>query len=287
MSPTGRAAILFSGGTDSTAASALMAEQFAEIDLLTYTRVGFSDARNARNNAARLARRFPDRGIRHAVCETTALAEHLTMNKRWSYVRRYGFFTLQQCGFCALANQIGTMAWCLHHGFTDYADGITHDWPFFPGHMDRVIELFREFASGYGLTYHTPVLSYDVDPAVPYITKAVAPGQAQRPPATANTTGRLLKRLGLSDTENYKGTERDRQSQARCYQFVLPNLFIYWVYGGPERWPEYERTVLAYFGELLDDARGLLDGLATGRDEGGLFAYLANPAELVSPDSGE
>ena len=278
----GRIAILYSGGTDSTASAALLTERFSEIDLLTYARVGFHASDNSRDNAGRLARRFPDRTVRHAIYESTALARHLTMTHRWRHTLRYGFFTLQQCGFCALANQVGTMAHCLRHGLTDYADGITHDWPFFPGHMDRVIDRFREFAATYGLTYHTPVLHYDVDEAVPYIAKAVEPGQAQAPGEGANTTGRLLKRLGLSDTENYKGTERDRRSQARCYQFVLPNMFIYWVYGGPERWSEYEATVLAYFTDLLDEARVVLDDVAAGKDPRGLFGFLDTPPTTVT-----
>jgi len=280
----GRVAVLYSGGTDSTASAALLAERFAGLDLLTYSRVGFHEARNARVNATRLARRFPEREVRHAVYESTALARHLTMTRRWRHVTRYGFFTLQQCGFCALANQVGTIAHCLRHGLTDYADGITHDWPFFPGHMDRVIDRFRTFAEGYGLTYHTPVLHYDVDAPVPYVSKAVRPGQAQAPAADANTTGRLLQRLGLSDTENYKGTEQDRRSQARCYQFVLPNLFIYWVYGGPERWADYERTVLAYFDELLGTARTLLDAFAEGSDPRRLFAFLDTPPAAILPE---
>jgi hypothetical protein len=115
------------------------------------------------------------------------------------------------------------------------------------------------------------------------MAKVLEPGRAQRPPQAANTTGRLLQRMGLSDTENYKGTERDRRSQARCYQFVLPNLFIYWVYGGPERWAEYEGTVLAYFGELLSLARPLLDGVRDGTDPEHLFDFLAAPLERVLP----
>jgi len=286
VQPTGRVAVLYSGGTDSTASAALLTERFAEIDLLTYARYGFHESRNAGGNALRLAERFPGHVFRHAIYESTALAQHLTMTRRWRHTLRYGFFTLQQCGFCALANQVGTMAHCLRHGLTDYADGITHDWPFFPGHMDRVIELFREFALGYGLTYHTPVLHYDVDPPVPYIAKALDPGKAPIAPREARTTGRLLQQLGLSDTENYKGTERDRRSQARCYQFVLPNMFIYWVYGGPERWHAYEATVLAYFGELLDEARRLLDDVRAGNDPRGLFDFLGKEPDRVTRQEG-
>ena len=267
-------AILFSGGTDSTAAAALMARRFESIHLLTYQRQGFHGAANSGYNAGKLAARFPDRRIVHRLCETTALARRLSIHRRWRHFARYGFFTLQSCGFCALANQVASIAYCIAHGLTDMADGITHDWPFFPGHMDLVIDRFRELAGHFGITYHTPVLQCDVDRQIAYVDKLVAAPGSRDPDPGARTTGRILRELGLSDVDNYKGTDLDRSAQARCFQFVLPNLFIYWVYRGPERWEEYEATVLEYFGHLIDDAKTLLEEHRDRGEHADLFAFL-------------
>jgi hypothetical protein len=251
-------AVLFSGGTDSTASAALLTQRFGGVDLCTLRRAGFFGAENSAYNRGKLVARYPEIGFRHFVYETTPLARRLTNDGRWRHVLRYGFFTLQMCGFCAYTNQVATIAHCLRWGLTDLADGITHDWPFFPAHMDRVIDLFRDFARSFGITYHTPVLHCAVDNPMTYLHKITNPGEAEQPAPSVETTGRILKRLGLSDTENYKGTALDKQAQARCFQFMLPNLLAYWVYDAPHRWEGYEATVVAYFSELLEDARRLL-----------------------------
>ena len=113
--PTSKVAVLFSGGTDSTASSALLAETYREVHLLTYKRLGFHGAGNSTNNYHKLAKRFPDTKYVHHIFETTELVRRLTEHRRWHYIRKYGFFTLQNCGFCALINHVATMAYCLRH----------------------------------------------------------------------------------------------------------------------------------------------------------------------------
>lgn len=272
-SPT-RVAILYSGGTDSTAAAALMAQQFDEIHLLNYRRLGFAGSENSSYNARKLAARFPDKRFIHWIYETTPLVRWVAGHRRLHHVTRHGFMTLQNCGHCALANHVATLAHCLHHDVHHLADGITRDWPFFPGHMDPVIERLRGLAKRFDITYHTPVLHCDIDRPMPYVAKIVAPGKAMAPDPTANTTGRILLGLGLSETENYKGTAIDRKAQARCWQFMLPNVFIHWVCRAAERPKEYEAKVTAYFDELIDDSTVLLEEHARSGAHRDIFAFL-------------
>ena len=206
------------------------------------------------------------------------MAKYITNRKRWRYVLKYGFFTLQNCGFCALLNHVGTIGYCLKHDIHDSADGITHDWPFFPGHMDKVIDKFRELYNYFGITYHTPVLHFDIDEPMRYIDKLSGhDAKKTKPSPDKNTTGKLLNRLELSDTENYKGTEIDRKAQARCFQFFLPNLFIYWVFRGPERWDEYEAVVCEYFGHLMEDSKEIIEAYFKNGEHEELFAFLDEP----------
>lgn len=272
-----RVAVLFSGGTDSTAASALLTEQFRRIDLLSYTRAGFCNIEHTRYNAGKLAERFPETTFVHRILETTKLARHVTEHKRYRYFLKYGFFTLQSCGFCALLNHIGTLAYCLRNGIAHTADGITYDWPFFPGHMDKVIELLKAMHSEFGVTYHTPVIHCDVDRSLRYADKLDGPTTRREAPESAQTTGKILRHYGLSKTDNYKGTQIDRKAQARCYQFVLPNLFIYWMYRGPERWEKYEATVVEYFGHLIEDSTALVRRYFERGEHSELFTFLDEP----------
>jgi len=267
-------AVLFSGGTDSTASAAILAGQYEAVHLLTFARHGFFGADNSSYNASKLIARFPGTRISHKVLETTPLAKYVTNNRRWHYIRKYGFFTLQNCGFCALLNHLGTLAYCLKHGIKNSADGITHDWPFFPGHMDKVIDRFREWYASFGITYHTPVLHFEIDRPMTYIDKISGFQSAHDEKPDANTTGRLLHRMGLSDTDNYKGTEIDKKAQARCYQFAIPNLFIYWMFRGPERWDEYESIVVEYFSSLMEDSKTLVKAYFEHGRHRELFAFL-------------
>ncbi len=118
-------AVLFSGGTDSTASAAILAGQYEAVHLLTFARHGFFGADNSSYNASKLIARGPGTRISHKVLETTPLAKYVTNNRRWHYIRKYGFFTLQNCGFCALLNHLGTLAYCLKHGIKNSADGIS------------------------------------------------------------------------------------------------------------------------------------------------------------------
>ncbi len=272
-----RVAILYSGGTDSTASAALMAQQFDEIHLLNYRRHGFVGAEHSSYNAAKLAARFPDRKFVHWIYETTPLAKWIADHRRLHYVTRHGFMTLQNCGHCALANHMATLAHCLRHDVHHLADGITRDWPFFPGHMDPVIERLRGLARRFDVTYHTPVLHCDIDRPMPYIAKILAPGKGMDPNPDADTTGRILLRLGLSETENYKGTATDRKAQARCWQFMLPNIYIHWIFHAAQRPKAYEAAVTAYFDELIDDATVLLQEHARSGAHDRIFAFLEQP----------
>jgi len=277
-----RVAVLYSGGTDSTASAALLAERFSHVDLLTFHRLGFHSPEHSHFNRDKLVARFPDVTFRHFIYETTPLARHMTEHRRASYALRYGFFTLQTCGFCALANHVATIAHCKRWGIAHVADGITHDWPFFPAHMDKVIDLLRAFEDSIGLTYHTPVLDCAIDPPMTYFDKITRPGQATVTAANLHTTGRILRRMGLSETDNYKGTATDKQAQQRCFQFMLPDVLAFWVYNAPERWDAYEATVVAYFTELLADAQLLLSEWHEEGKHAALFAYLDDPAALTS-----
>jgi hypothetical protein len=266
-------AVLYSGGTDSTASAALLAERFDEVHLLTFDRHGFHDAGNSGRNVALLAARFPDTRFVHRVLETSALGAWISEHKRWKHLREHGFMTLQACGHCALANHLAGLAWCQRHGLGHLADGITHDWPFFPGHMDSVIERLRALHASFGVRYLTPVLHCEIDKPLRYIDKltgAVAP----EPPPEADTTGRILQRLGLSQRANYKGTDQDRKSQAHCRQFMLPNLYIYWYYLPRKSWGDYEQAVLAYFEALIAQATEAMRAHLERGEHAELFAFL-------------
>ncbi len=277
-------AVLFSGGTDSTAAAALLAERFDEVHLLTMDRHGFHGAGNSGRNAALLVERFPDTRFVHRVLETTALGSWLATHRRWQHLRRHGFMTLQACGHCALANHVAGLAWCLHHRLSHVSDGITHDWPFFPGHMDAVIDRLRAFHRTWDIEYLTPVLHCETDEPLRYIDKLGRGGAPALGP-DAETTGRILQRLGLSERESYKGTELDRKVQARCRQFILPNLYIYWYFLPRKDWSAYERAVLAYFEELIQQVDQLVRAWRERGEHSELFAFLDQAGPLVGQDT--
>ena len=71
-------AVLFSGGTDSTAAAALMLEEYESIVLLTYTHSGISNKGNAAASAAELAGKYGSGRCTHEMIDMDDLYRRIT-----------------------------------------------------------------------------------------------------------------------------------------------------------------------------------------------------------------
>lgn len=262
------AVVLYSGGTDSTCAAAIMAERFQRLHLLTFDRYGFHHVERSRDTVEALARRFPDTEFVHRIVRVEKLFAHLAYRDYLSRLRRFGFRMLQNCTFCALAHHLRALAWCQEHGIRHVADGVTRELQYLPSHMEKPLGRLREYYASFGIEYHTPVYDFDVPPEIGFFDKVFLPEDGDRGVAVdpgLRTPGRYLHELGLLPQDNIKGSALDRRRQYRCFQYVINNLVAF--HTSPTRdYGVYEQEILAVYEDSLQNYRpdpSLLEGEKT------------------------
>jgi len=249
----------------------MMAERFGRLHLLTFRRFGFHQVENSRKAAEALREKFAGTELVHRIIDIDRLFCHLAYDDYLSRIRRFGFFMLQNCTFCALANHLRTLAYCLRNGITHVADGVTRELAYLPSHMEKPIDRLKIFYEKYGITYHTPVYDFDIPREMNFFDRL-----ALRDEATSGvvvepgkrTTGRYLHERGLMPAENIKGSGLDRKLQYRCFQYVLHNMVAFWAYlpGKGRDYSSYEREILRLYDDRLAFFAPLLDELASGRE---------------------
>jgi len=248
--------ILYSGGTDSTCAAAIMAKDFDTIHLLTFKRFGLFSTENSILNSDRLKNKFETKLFLHKIIDVDKLARFIYYRGYFKNIFKYGFFSLSNCGLCALINHTRAVIYCLDNGFKDVADGINREWPFFPGHMEEIISELKKMYSEFGIIYHTPVFDLALPSEKVFLDKiksSLNPISSNGiPPGNpGETTGRYLYKLGVLPEENVKGTALDRRMQARCFQFVLHNIFVHWYYMPDHSYQDYEKATLLFFQDKI------------------------------------
>jgi len=251
-------AILYSGGTDSVCASAIMAETFEIVHLLTFYRLGFFEINNSDKNVGRLNSVLSPTVFIHKKINIERLARHLTHDKFMRDILKYGFFTLSNCLVCGLINHLGALVYCLNNKITNIADGSTRDWSFFPSHMEKVIGEIKTMYSRFGIIYHTPV--YDFSPAVPVsFMDKIYNSDNKKAATNMNTTGEYLHRIGIFDSPDLKGTAFDHQMQPRCFQFILHHIFIFWYFMFRHNYADFERVTLKFTWQKISDFSAMIE----------------------------
>ncbi len=249
-----KVAILYSGGTDSTCAAAIMAKQFDVIHLLTYTRFGIFSVENSTSNVSILKEKFSSREFIHCIINVEKLAKFIFYQGYLRNIFKYGFFTISNCGLCALINHIRTLIFCIDNNIEDVADGINREWPFFPAHIESIINEFRKMYLEFGITYHTPVFEFDLPSEPSFLDKLKGAKQFSKEDRNSSgkkSTGRYLYELGIVPRDNIKGTELDRKMQARCFQFIVHNIFVHWYYMPNHSFEDYEKVTLGLFKDKI------------------------------------
>ena len=256
-------ALLFSGGTDSLCAAALMARRYREIHLLTFDRYGFHEIERSSLGAQRLRDRFPEVHFEHRIIKIDRLFTHLAFKNYLERLRKFGLMMLQNCTFCALANNFRALSYCLEKGNKVVADGATRELQFLPSHMEKPIQRMRELYAEYGIEYLTPVYDFDIPREIDFFDKLKMEKDGDKGVEVdpqGDTTGRYLFEQGLLPSENIKGSALDRQMQYRCFQYVLHNMVALIALPGTTDYPRYERDILALYEDAIGRFKPQPDG---------------------------
>lgn len=248
-------ATLFSGGTDSTLTAALMADKYDKIHLITYDRFAFSSVMNPLVNVKKLRDKYGEDRFDFHVINVEKLTRFVFYERYLHNIRKHGFFLLTICGLCKLAMHVRTVIFCLENGIPNVCDGANQGMHLFPAQMANVIKEYGDMYTRFGITYSNPVFKYEGPQDLDFTDRLRLERMLSRDKEevggtatqTVNTTGKKLYELGLMPAENVKGTELDRKMQPRCFQFILFNIFVHWLYLADHTYDEYQdATVLFY-----------------------------------------
>ncbi|MFA5260514.1 MAG: hypothetical protein WC450_04735 [Candidatus Omnitrophota bacterium] len=272
------AAVLFSGGTDSTLTAALMADRFQKVHLVTYTRYGFFSVGNTKLNARKLMDKYGKDRYVHHIINIDALTEHVFYERYWHNLSRYGFFVLSICGLCKLAMHMAAVVFCLEHKIANVCDGANQGMYLFPDQMSVILQEYKNMYARFQINYFNPVFDFDSPPDTGFLDRLhfesvqsgmddTAPGEG----AARKTTGCQLFKLGLMPSENVKGSPLDRKMQPRCFQFILFNIFVQWYYLYNHTYDEYVAATQRFYKDKIACLSGLLDDYARLGAESKLF----------------
>ncbi len=251
-------AVLFSGGTDSLLAAALMAEKFARVHLITYQRFGFFSIENSKLNVEKLKDKFGKDKFTHQIINIDKLSKYIFYERYFRNLIKYRFFLLSNCGLCKLAMHIRSILFCLDNKIENICDGANKNMDIFPAQMSSVVDEIKNMYRKFGIFYQTPVFEFDEPGGLSLADKLnlgkIFPGEKE---SRANkeeikkTAGYELFRLGLMPKVNVKGSKLDKKMQARCFQLVLFNIFVRWYYMYNRSYKQYECATLEFFKDKI------------------------------------
>lgn len=273
------AAVMYSGGTDSTAAVVLTAERFERVHLVTYKHSGLAFVENSGRNIPALRAAFPKTEFLHRIMDTDRLFKLVTYSSYLRNLREYGLLNLGTCGFCKLAMHLRTLVYCAENGLTEVIDGSNKNMTHFPAQMEPVLEELRGMYQRFGITFTQPVYHLDFPEGLDWLTKlgvhslAGAPATSEPAPKTL-TTGRVAYEKGILPQENVKGTALDRKMQARCFQLTLLNAFALGWYIPRHGYEKYTDLTVKFYQEKIrafsDQAQRYLNGERGSRFAGAI-----------------
>lgn len=262
--------LLYSGGTDSTLAACLVADQFEKVSLLTYKRFGLFSVTNPIVNVKTLQDKYGNDKFTHVFIPVDKIFRMVSYERFLFNVLRHGLFLLSTCGLCKLAMHVRTIVYCFDQGISHVCDGANQGMYLFPDQMDSVIRETRDMYAHFGIDYFNPVFEFegpqDIDFAdrlhferISWLREEKDPDYLEK---KKKTTGYRLYELGIMPSENVKGTSLDRRMQPRCFQFILFNIWLHWYYLADHNYEKYEKDTLRFFKEKIGVFTVLLDEYA-------------------------
>ena len=153
------AAVLFSGGTDSTLAAAQMLEEFQHVTLLTFNPGYLLFVGNTKVHARKLQDHFGRDRVTHLIIDIRHFIKDILGSDPVEDVKEYGFnLSSLVCLGCRLSMHAYAITWCLENRVPYLADGSIRAQSTIPEQMETVIRRNRRFYSQvYGIHHFSPI----------------------------------------------------------------------------------------------------------------------------------
>ncbi len=250
---TDKAAIMYSGGVDSTLVASKVASKAKHVYLITclsHCHVPPSDKLKTPENMmpriALLKQKHPHTRFTHVLLHTNKLQEYLWKKSRISELIRFGLWRNFPCSTCFPANITSALVYCIKNGIRDVYWGGNVMMAVYPGQNPACGPLLEKFAKGFGITIHSPVFWYQNEDTMllyqfedfrndPIIQNNILWGK---------TTTKESNNLGLEVGDIKFDFDKKDRYQVTCIQdaFVAYSHFFYFypVYG----FKKIEKTML-------------------------------------------
>jgi len=233
------ATVLFSGGSDSTLAAAMLLkeERFNKLHLLTYHHSGMKYMEKSMVNVERLEKKFGKEKIVHSLIDIEGTFHKLYYNNYFQDLKRYGvYLAAGTCNVCQLAMHVHTILYNLQNNVSYAYDGYKEEKEHVYAIMSREgREIMKKLYEEYGITYSSPVRSI-------------------------LRTDWELHELGVTQRKNVKFPYEhlDYEAQHSCYQGLLTNLYILGYHHNlfhhtKPRWIEYLKQKVAMARNHIND----------------------------------
>ena len=153
------AAIMFSGGTDSTLAAALMLEEGRDVHLLCYNPGFVLFLRNSRFNASRLIQVYGEDRVHYHYIKNHELTKKVLWKTIKKDLKSYGFnMNSLLCLGCRMAMHTGAVSFCLENGVPYLVDGSIADQATVPEQLQSTLARHRSFYQDtFGINHRSPI----------------------------------------------------------------------------------------------------------------------------------
>ena len=161
MSPSQKehAAVLFSGGTDSTLAAAQILEECQRVTLLTFDPGYLLFLERTRVHAEKLQKKFGADRVEHQIIDIRSFVKEILGSDVKGDLGEYGFnMTSLVCLGCRLSMHAYAIVWCIQNQVPYLVDGSIRAQSTIPEQMESVIRRNRRFYSErYGIHHFSPI----------------------------------------------------------------------------------------------------------------------------------
>ena len=219
-----RVSLFFSGGADSTYSAVLLAQQYDEVHLLSFTHDGISNIHKPKINADRLRERFGDRIVFHVVDSNEVWHRLYTAGFAEDRKRYCAFLNTAVCECCYLSWNAVAAVYNKRNGISNLAVGIGREHSgFMYSATDEGIGVMRQFHAGYGVRFFMPVYNEPETDVRLYEMGITSEKHTKRPYqfyTTATTQGTCEFGLGHRLFAQYtvvRHSPHERQERARSY----------------------------------------------------------------------
>lgn len=149
--------VRFSGGPDSTLVSAIMAERFRKVHLLTFGHAGLPLKSVAKSKIAvgYLAAKYgPDKFI-HKIFSLEELRSKIYFKDYAADFLKFGYYRSNACASCCFSQHIKVICYCKKYGIRYATDGITHVRGYYVAlsQMFSVAQEVKKLYAEYGINY--------------------------------------------------------------------------------------------------------------------------------------